>query len=105
MTESKLRKFHRTAGIVLAFFIFLQGGTGLFITFLEMSENNENSHDVKTGELQKEEESAIIESLEFIHKKGGTWGAVYRIIVGVGLLGMVISGTTIFLKIHARSRK
>ena len=101
MEELKLRNLHRTAGIVLAFFLFLQGGTGLILTFLEMGESPE----AIASESHEGKDSALEEALEFIHKKGGTVGDLYRIIIGGGLLFMVISGTSIFMKIKARSKK
>jgi len=46
-----------------------------------------------------------IKCVEGIHHGGGSIGTVYRLLVGIGMLGMAISGIMIFFKIQARSKK
>ena len=36
MKEANLRKWHRGLGIILAFFVILQAGSGLLITITDM---------------------------------------------------------------------
>jgi hypothetical protein len=88
MDEAYLRKWHRTMGIILAFFIFLQAASGAMMA-LEFYLN-------ATG---------LFGILTSIHFGGGSWGHLYRIILGVGLMGMAASGTLIYLKIRARTSK
>jgi hypothetical protein len=43
--------------------------------------------------------------LTSLHFGGGSWGHLYRILLGLGLMGMAISGALIYLKIQARTKK
>ena len=88
MDEAYLRKWHRTMGIVLAFFIFLQAASGAMMA-LEFALNA----------------SGLFEVLTSIHYGGGFLGNIYRIILGLGLMGMAASGTLIYLKVRARTQK
>jgi len=88
MDEAYLRKWHRTMGIILAFFIFLQAATGAMMAFL----HGLNFHNLP-------------EILTSIHYGGGVPGDIYRIILGLGVMGMATSGTLIYLKIRARTKK
>ncbi len=88
MDEAYLRKWHRTMGIILAFFIFLQAASGAMMA-LELALNYTGLFGVLTG----------------LHFGGGSWGHLYRILLGLGLMGMAASGTLIYFKIQARMRK
>jgi hypothetical protein len=107
MKESFIRKWHRSLGILLALFIILQTGSGFLISLGELSvphshtqdDNNASSHGNNEGE------SLWQEALEFIHHGAGTAGSLYRILIGIGLLWMAVSGSMIFFKIKARSKK
>ena len=88
MDEAYLRKWHRTMGIILAFFIFLQAASGAMMA-LEFALNA----------------SGLFGVLTSIHYGGGFIGNIYRIILGLGLMGMAASGTLIYLKIRARTKK
>ena len=88
MDEANLRKWHRTMGIILAFFIFLQAASGAMMA-LEFALNA----------------SGLFGVLTSIHYGGGFIGNIYRIILGLGLMGMAASGTLIYLKIRARTPK
>ena len=88
MDEAYLRKWHRTMGIILAFFIFLQAASGAMMA-LEFALNA----------------SGLFGVLTSIHYGGGFIGNIYRIILGLGLMGMAASGTLIYLKIRARTPK
>lgn len=88
MTEADLRRGHRTMGIVLAFFIFLQAASGTLMA-LEFLLNSPGL----SGSLTK------------LHFGGGTLGHIYRILLGLGVMGMALSGSLIYLKIRARNRK
>ena len=88
MDEAYLRKWHRTMGITLAFFIFLQAASGAMMA-LEFYLNATGLFGVLTS----------------LHFGGGAWGHLYRILLGLGLMGMAASGTFIYLKIQARTPK
>jgi hypothetical protein len=88
MDEAYLRKWHRTMGIILAFFIFLQAASGALMA-LELALNSPGLFGVLTS----------------LHFGGGSWGHLYRILLGLGLTGMAASGTLIYFKIQARKRK
>ena len=88
MDEAYLRKWHRAMGIILAFFIFLQAASGTMMAI-------EHALDVH----------GLFGVLTSIHYGGGFIGNIYRIILGLGLMGMAASGTLIYLKIRARTPK
>jgi uncharacterized iron-regulated membrane protein len=88
MTEVFLRKWHRTMGIILALFIFVQAATGALMS-LQFALNF----------------SEPLKALEILHTGGGLWGNLYRILLGLGLMGMATSGTLIYLKLRARMKK
>ena len=88
MDEASLRKWHRTMGIILAFFIFLQAATGALMA-LQFALNYQEPYN----------------PLEIIHTGVGLLGNLYRILLGLGTMGMAASGTLIFLKVRARTRK
>lgn len=88
MDVAYLRKWHRTMGIILAFFIFLQAASGALMA-LEFYLNATGLFGVLTS----------------LHFGGGSWGHLYRILLGLGLMGMAISGALIYLKIQARTKK
>ena len=88
MDEASLRKWHRTMGIILALFIFLQAASGAIMA-LQFALNFQEPFD----------------ALEILHTGGRFLGNLYRILLGVGLMGMAASGTLIYRKIQARTRK
>jgi len=85
MKEGELRKLHRWISITVALFIVLQTATGLIMSF---------------GLLP-----AWYEVFGFVHYGAGVGGRVYRIFLGIGILGAVLSGTMIFFRIMARSNR
>ena len=107
MKESDLRKLHRTLGIVLAVFIVLQAGSGFLISVSQMSVSHIHAHEKShpPGHGHEEGESLWHESMEFIHHGGGTIGTIYRLVVGIGMLVMAVTGSMIYFEIRARFRK
>ncbi len=88
MTEADLRQGHRTMGIILALFIFLQAASGAMMAlefFLKSP--------------------GLFGSLTKLHFGGGSLGHLYRLVLGLGTVGMATSGVAIFLKIRARTQK
>jgi len=113
MNEKKIRIFHRRIGIFLALFIVLQIATGTAISIYhlyEVSHREEKSHNETNIATQAEsdkathEESEFEEVLEFVHKKGGSAGDLYRTILGVGIIFMAISGMMINRETKKRTR-
>ncbi len=88
MEEAHLRKWHRTMGIILAFFIFLQAASGAMMA-LEFALGS----------------PGLFGALTSLHFGGGFFGHPYRIILGLGLMGMAASGAFIYLMIQSRTRK
>jgi hypothetical protein len=88
MDEVHLRKWHRTMGIILALFIFVQAATGALMA-LEST-------------LKFSEPSDV---LSLLHTGGGFFGDLYRILLGLGLMVMAASGSLIYVKIRGRMKK
>ena len=106
MNERDLRKWHRSFGIALAFFIIVQAGTGLLISLGEliMPHAPAHTHDTSVSpQSASEEESEWMETIEYIHQGDGIGINIYRIIIGLGLVGMAVSGSILFFKIKART--
>ena len=97
MKESDLRRWHRTLGIIVAVFVIFQAGSGFVLSLNGLSIPRTHAHE--------EGESLWHMSLEFIHRGGGTPGTIYRLAVGLSLLVMAVSGSMLFSKVRARSRK
>lgn len=87
MTEAELRRGHRTMGIILALFIFLQAASGALVAMEFLLKS-----------------PGLFGSLTKLHFWDGPFGHLYRLLVGVGTVGMATSGVAIYLKIRARSR-
>ena len=88
MQEVELRQWHRTMGIILALFILLQATSGAMMAlefFLNLP--------------------GLFGPLTRLHFGGGALGHIYRIILGLGVMGMATSGSLIYFKIRARSKK
>jgi hypothetical protein len=107
MKEINLRKWHRRVGIILALFIILQAGSGLLITLGDLipSESHAPTEPGIATAVADEEESFLEEAVDFIHHGGDTAGALYRIVLGAGILWMAVSGGLIFFQVRARSKK
>ncbi len=107
MKESDLRNWHRTLGILLAFFIILQAGSGFLLSLDRFAVPRTHTHEESyaSGHAHGEVESLWQESLEFVHHGGGNIGIIYRLFVGIALLVEVVLGVMIFVKIKARSKK
>ena len=69
--------------------------------------NKTHAHEnaLEHEESRQPEKSGWTKSLELIHHGGGAIGTIYRLIVGIGLLVMAVSGGMIFVKFRSRTRK
>lgn len=106
MKETDLRKWHRRFAIMLVLFIILQAGSGLLLSVIGLITPHSHARTESVDSYGHNEdggESLWKGSLEFIHHGAGAIGAVYRIVLGIGILGMAVSGSVIFLKIRERS--
>ena len=112
MKESDLRKHHRNLGICLALLIFLQAVSGLVITLNDLSVDPAHAHgdiaappaDPDTAERHPAADTTLLDYLSIIHHGGGTAGMIYRLVVGIGLVWMALSGSMIYFRIQARNR-
>ena len=107
MKEAKLRKWHRNLGIAMAFFITLQTGSGFFISLGQLSVPHTHVDQAthESGHSGGEEKSFWNESLGFMHHGGGAAATIYRLVLGFGTVAMAVSGSMIFFRIRARTRK
>jgi hypothetical protein len=93
MTEASLRRRHRTLGIILTLFILVQAATGFLLTAMELAPTPWGLKATGAHEL-----------LEALHYEGGgALGNLYRLVLGLGLMGMAVSGSLIYLKIRTRT--
>ncbi len=106
MKELNLRKWHRNLGIVLAFFIILQAGSGLLLSLGDIETPHSHEQPSSTAGPGHHEEGNTMwgDLLAFMHHGGGAVGIAYRLLLGLGLLGLTISGGMIFIKVRARAR-
>ena len=86
MKEKNLRQGHRITGIIIAFFIILQSATGLMLSI-------ENLLGKYWGGI-----------IHDTHYRFNHIGDVYRIILGICLLWMAVSGIIIYIKIRVRAK-
>jgi len=107
MKETSLRKWHRNLGIAMALFIILQAGSGFLISLGQLSVPHSHADQATHGASQSsgQERSFWNEGLGFLHHGGGAIGTIYRLVLSVGMLVMAVSGSMIFFRIRARSRK
>ncbi len=117
MKEKDLRKYHRITGVVLAIFIIVQAGTGLFFTIGKMlgsSGDHEHGHAALSMSLiadvqantnnsvatQTQEESESL--LSTLHYGGGMIGNIYRLLLALGIIGQVCGGLYIYKRHRQR---
>ena len=109
MKESDLRKWHRRMGIGLALFIVFQAGSGLLLSLgqIETTHSHADTELIahKDTHAHDEEESVRHGLIGLVHHGYGSAGAVYRVLVGIMTIGMAASGTVIYFKIRARTKK
>ncbi|MBU0729612.1 MAG: hypothetical protein KKE17_14195 [Proteobacteria bacterium] len=104
MSEMTLRKWHRRIGITLALFIILQAGSGLLISFSGLNVPHEHEKQIIHEPEHDHTGPGWLNTFKNIHHGGGPIGNLYRIIVGIGAIGMAASGTAIFYHIKNRMK-
>lgn len=91
MKEVGVRKFHRSLGMIVVWFLAAQALTGLVLAALG---------------LAPEGSSPQLDSiLSFLHLGWNPLGGIYRIILGLATIVQGLSGIMIFFLIRARTRK
>jgi len=105
--EINLRKWHRNLGIAMALFIILQAGSGFLISLGQFSVPHTHADQATHGSNHsgEEERSLWNEGLVLLHHSGGATGTIYRLMLGVGMMAMAVSGGMIFFRIRARTRR
>lgn len=91
MKEKGVRKFHRTLGIIVVWFLAGQALTGLVLTISHLWLNH--SH------------SALLKFLGTLHYGWDPLGGFYRILLALATLTQGISGVIIYFMIRARTPK
>jgi hypothetical protein len=111
MKEQDIRKYHRRIGVLLSIFILVQVGSGVLISLSSLIEREVIAHSDKSISAEISDDGMSVGNLShdrslmvFIHHNENTIQNLLRIIVGLGIVGMVISGTTIFFKSNKRRK-
>ena len=92
MKEITLRTWHRKMGILFALFIFIQAISGLALSLEPLLGPSGT------------EEGFWEQLFEFVHRGAGPIGAVYRIVLGLGVLWMAVTGLMIYIRIRRRTK-
>ncbi len=108
MTEQSIRKYHGKLGLLLSLFIIIQVGSGtlLALTSLIMQEPHTHTEysqsNIHTQERGDKTPNDVDKILETIHHHGEPIYQVLRVVLGIGILAMVISGLTIYMQTKKR---
>ena len=102
--ESVLRTWHQSPGISLALFIIFQTGSGFLSSLADFSAPHSHALEDTHASFHENNEGGSLwhERLEFIHLGADIPGSLYRILIGLGLFWMAVSGIMIFFKIRTR---
>jgi len=104
MKEKDLRKWHRTMGLFLALFVVVQAGTGLLITLSEMDISHSHGHEEFDSDRSEDNDWVPEGLFALLHHGGGAVGLVYRVLLGIGITGMALSGSVIYFKTRGRMK-
>jgi uncharacterized iron-regulated membrane protein len=107
MKEADLRRWHRTMGIIVAAFIILQAGSGFVLSLggLPIASTHAHEEAYNTGHAHEEGQLLWQDALVYIHLGGGIIGTIYRLLLGLGIVVVAVSGSMIFFKARARSKR
>ena len=104
MKEPDLRKLHRIVGVAIAPLLMLQVLSGLFISVDWLMGIHR-----RAGEAIEETFSPLLRLWDMIlvdiHYGLGVGGAFYHVLLGIGAVGVAVSGFMIFLKIRERQKQ
>ncbi len=112
MKQAGFRKWHRRLGVILAAFILLQVGSGLWLTVSEMGSGHEHGegsehHEALTNEghgHEGGEESHEHGIVGLVHRAEATWAAIYRVALALGILLQTALGLVIFFAMRTSSK-
>jgi uncharacterized iron-regulated membrane protein len=103
MRESEWRKWHRKAGIILAPLLILQAVSGLFLSIDWLLGIHHRGGEIIT------ELPPLLRLWDFIlveiHYGFGVPGALYHILLGIGLVWLAFSGFIIYLRVRSRLKR
>ena len=104
MKEPDLRKLHRTVGVVIAPLLILQALSGTFLSIDWLLGIHK-----RAGEAIKETIPPLLRLWDMIlvdiHYGLGVGGAFYHVLLGIGAVGVAVSGFMIYLKIRERQKQ
>ena len=112
MKQAGFRKWHRRLGLILAVFIVLQVGSGLWLTASEIGsghehgEESEHNEAVTNGGREHEGEGESHEHgiVGLVHHAEATWTALYRVALALGILLQTFLGLVIFFAMRKPSK-
>lgn len=109
MKKITIRKLHRILGVGLSIFIGLQAITGIYLSvrnWNEFSKQDKLSIPLEHVHAEHDAVSPVFESLIGVaHRGGGLYGLVYRMVIGLGIIGLSFSGLIIFFQSRSRLKK
>lgn len=101
LNQRDLRRWHQRIGLFLAPFLFLQGLSGLILTYGVFTQ--------VASTLAEEAPEPVQTAWSLImaktHYGPGLFGWIYHSLVGLGLLWMILSGVWIWWDLHRRKRE
>jgi len=95
-----IRRWHRRMGILLAPFLFLQGLSGLILTYGVFTQVASTLAE-NSPEAVQTAWSLIIAKM---HHGPGLFGWIYHSLIGIGLLWMTLSGAWIWWDLRRRKK-
>ena len=104
MKEPDIRKWHRRMAIVIAPLLLAQAVSGLFLSvdwLLGFHQRIGETIKVNIPPLIRLWDMILVE----IHYGLGVGGTFYHILLGIGAIGVTVSGLMIFLKIKERQKQ
>ena len=104
MKEPDIRKWHRRVAIVVAPLLIIQAVSGIFLGvdwLLGIHQRVGETIEKNIPSLLRLWDMMLIE----IHYGLGVGGMFYHILLGIGVLGVTVSGVMIFFKIRGRKRQ
>jgi hypothetical protein len=105
LKEITLRTWHRKMGILFVLFIAIQAISGLALSFEGLQGLFKTSPAISEQTAPAGAGEAFwVELCDFVHHGAGPIGAVYRIVLGVGIIWMAVTGTMIYIRIRRRTR-
>lgn len=112
MREGGMRKYHGTIGVIMSLFILVQVGSGTLIAFdkvlgpgghVPAEPSQHSAKDKVDSHDEQNYRDNFIQVLRVIHHHGEGSVQALRVLLGLGVIFMVVSGISIY--VLARKRK